>query len=299
MDDRTFDRLARAFAQRTGRRALLKGLLGIGAATTGAIEARQGRAQQPTAPAPPPVSTVGVPLCPISRICGTDCCTPGEFCCDPPGATPPVCLPVGSCCRNVDCASLDDHPNCTRGICNQVNHQCEAKDRCDDQGLLCCPRPNVGICYDPAKNCCSDAECDAAACEHCRKGICTGCPDDQICCGDGTCCHSDHCCNGVCGEAWCCTGDAECGQCEVCSDGGCTSTCLEPESCCVLGDLTFCVDLTVQGACCQADTCGLEDADRCLVSLCRDFFCEPASECLPDVEKCCGDHRCVSVDETC
>jgi hypothetical protein len=67
----------------------------------------------------------------------------------------------------------------------------------------------------------------------------------------------------------------------------------------VIGDLTFCVDLTVEGSCCTSASCGLEDPDLCLVSACIDFQCQQVSECLPEVEQCCGNDLCVGASQDC
>jgi hypothetical protein len=155
MDDARFDALTRRFGQNGSRRALLKGLLGLGGvATAGAVlhdteAARRGQSGPPTTgPAPTFPSTVfppsptatTAPRCPgIQSPCGSECCCPaGNTKCGPD------CCPDGQaeCCDN----------ECCYGTCYGEE--------------LCCPTGQL-VCNDvclPPGGCCTDADCAGARC---------------------------------------------------------------------------------------------------------------------------------------
>ncbi len=310
MDDRTFDTLAKTFASRQTRRSLLRNLLGIGgAATVAAVASRSSGSAQIAGPGP---QITPIPICPPSRMCGTDCCglsetccngvccSGAEQCCDPPGTASPICLPDDACCSRSDCKHLDDLVNCTVGVCNQQTHACEAVDGCGVKGLAYCPGKPRGACYDPKSECCP--ECETGSCLTCSGGQCTGCEQPESCCVNG----DVEICLDLTLEGSCCT-SADCGfddpsicQVSVCRDWVCepASECLDGETCCVIGDARACLDMADPSVCCTAADCGLEDADNCLVSLCADFTCHQISECT-DQEQCCGTHTCVPIDQSC
>ena len=163
MDDRRFDALIRAFGQGGSRRALLKGLLGLGGVTAaGAVlhdteAARRGYSgpststpgpqptlpPQPTEPPPAPTGTT-VPSCPGNQMpCGADCCCPaGHTKCGPD------CCPDGqaTCCDNACCSGT-----------------CFGEE-------LCCPSPREFCAV--SGQCCGPAETCGA--EGCASGTCGG-----------------------------------------------------------------------------------------------------------------------------
>ena len=112
MDDRRFDALTRALGQGGSRRALLKGLLGLGGVTAaGAVlhdteAARRGFSGPalPTGTVPPtqppaPTATVVRP-CPSNQVpCGTDCCADGVAICCGNECCYGTCYGDGRCCQ--------------------------------------------------------------------------------------------------------------------------------------------------------------------------------------------------------
>ena len=93
MDDRKFDSLVKSLATGTSRRAVLKGILGLGGAALagGALldgDAHAARRPTPT-PKPPTcpgnqIPSGGICVCPASapNKCGPDCCVTAAQCCD-------------------------------------------------------------------------------------------------------------------------------------------------------------------------------------------------------------------------
>jgi hypothetical protein len=189
------------------------------------------------------------------------CCVIGDF---------EGCLDLtveNSCCTSADC-DFDDPAICQVSVCRDF--KCEPASYCDVDDQCC-----AGLCIPGDAACpCSDLH---------------PCPDGQLCCADGSCQES-------CDVA--CTSDSQCGPCETCLKGNCEPGCPEPQTCCVIGDFSICLDLTVRNSCCTADTCGLEDPDRCIVSACTDFTCQPFEECVAG-QQCCGNHTCIDSNDTC
>lgn len=184
MDDRRFDALIRAFGRGGSRRALLRGLLGLGGVTAagatlhGVEAARRGysgpptpgplptQAPQPTEPAPLPTAT-NAPYCPGRQTpCGADCCCPAESakcgaeCCD---------NGVSTCCDN----------SCCFGLCYGEE--------------LCCPYPQEFCAASGA--CCELGEtCEAAGCAQ-RPGPCAAIGD--ACSTGSDCCAPNVCSDGA------------------------------------------------------------------------------------------------------
>lgn len=137
MDDRRFDALTRALGRGGSRRALLKGLLGLGGITAiGAILRNSAPVEAQRRPTPTP----RVPQCPGNQIpCGDGCCCPSgtEEC--------------GSACCPTNLAQ------CCDGAC--------CYGTCFEGGLCCAPgqRACNGYCI-PADGCCADSECAAGRC---------------------------------------------------------------------------------------------------------------------------------------
>lgn len=116
MDDRRFDALIRALGSGTSRRTVLRGLLGVGAATAAvagdrAQAARRGFAG-PKLPTPSPTATPP-PCAQIGDACGVGCCS-GNCC----GGT---CIDDSACCIDTDCGISDE---CTTITCS-ADHACQ------------------------------------------------------------------------------------------------------------------------------------------------------------------------------
>lgn len=206
------------------------------------------------------------------------------------GTNANTCIVVnveGACCTDADCEDPCQ-------ICNPETHICGP--RCDLETQICCTAlPGPGVCF--TGECCGDVDCgDGRLCCEADSGlVCVDdfCPNpcsaERPCNGCSTC--IDGLCFDGCGEGEeCCFVDPDVGQICVeegtCTPNGCN--CEEVADCCFINDVfAGCVDLTQAGACCTADTCGLEDPENCIVSGCFDFLCEPRSECLA-TETCCN-----------
>ena len=239
MDDRRFDALTRALGQGGSRRALLKGLLGLGGMTTASATllretdaARRGQSGPavPTAlptlavPAtqPPAPLATSVPQCPgIQTPCGADCCCP-------PGNTKcgPDCCADGEaeCCGNACCLGT-----------------CYGEELCCPPGSRVCD----GGCY--PGGCCSDADCGGACLVCGSDHVCRSCADSGQCLicdtGSGTCIAG-------CPTGFVCQGS----QCVVdCPSGSTVCLYTEPgqplpnPTCC--GGGSFCDSCEVPGNC--------------------------------------------------
>jgi hypothetical protein len=105
MDDRRFDAFVKSFASGTHRRALVKGLLGLGgaAATGGLLLERSAEAARRPTPTPKPLKCPGKQLpcavgccCPPGlEGCGPDCCTEDNV--------PAPQIGHSECCDNACC----------------------------------------------------------------------------------------------------------------------------------------------------------------------------------------------------
>src|SRR5690349_23475868 len=137
MEDRRFDTLARAFASGSNRRAMLKGLLGLGVAATAGAAMGSGSAEaaRRTTPTPTPPACPGnqhwdgaACVCPDDNtICGPTCCPNGQsVCCD------------GACCAG-ECYS--EELCCPRGssVCHGAAC-CNPAEVCLEDGSCCTPK---------------------------------------------------------------------------------------------------------------------------------------------------------------
>jgi hypothetical protein len=253
MDDRRFDSLAKALAAGKSRRHVLKGLLGLGgAAVVGsvALETDSEAATRPT-PTPKPIKCPGNQT-PVGGVCTCPAsapykCNPGSgpaCCTDVPGGPP---LPTHTeCCDNA----------CCHGTCYGEELCCPTNNR--STGEFPIP-PTHRIC-----NTISGPECCPFDDECCLVDGCCG----TVCYGDGGdadfCCPvEDFCSGGPETDGACCTGNA------TCCHGG--------------TDQRLCVDLTLEGSCCDDSDCG----DPCQVCSQETHFCAP--RCDAQSETCCVD----------
>jgi hypothetical protein len=327
MDGHRFDALVRSFGKGASRRAILKGLLGLGgaAAVGGTIlsdsDARMvGR--RPTVPPPPTRTPTPVPTptktptptpnpCPAPNFtCGLDCCASELQCCDG------ECCPDGTVCLT---RVFDEGPFVEEETCCPEELTC--RDEVTGEGLCCdgeCfdPEGTVGIAQllNPELTCCPEG-----------GEVCPG-TNGTLCCQGET----PDCCQRADGTAVCinaavqCCLDAECGEFDVpetCQSGICrrdTQTCATAEQtncpgeapfCCAGGSNVCCVD---EASCCQREgfepVC-IDPATQCCTAL--DCFetgefdqgcvaCPPngrpnANTCVPRREgMACGDGECTT-----
>ena len=217
MDDRQFDRIARAAARGASRRQVLAAL----ASATVASRLGAGRpaaAQATCAPGQTNCGGACVDLATDLAHCGA---------CDAPCASKLVAV----ACRDGQCVRAD---------CAVGQEYCGAVDGCRD---LTSDPLHCGACGNacPAGQDCVDGACATGSGTGPTQ---TACAEGQLVCGgvcvDG-CCNNDHC--GACGNA--CTGVLTCfeGQCD-CPSGNC---CAEGETLC--GD-------TCVATCCGNANCG-------------------------------------------
>ena len=221
MDDRSFDALVKAVAVGASRRAMLRGLLGIGGASLGSVLLRDdvGAARRPT-PTPKPLQCPGIQrpvggVCscpaPLSK-CGPDCCND-----DAPAGT----AEYSECCDNACCFGhcYGEETCCPypRAFCPGASG--DADGECCPEGFLCCGAGTAGrYCLAPGTNvCCDDSDCPAVgtACGACVDNLCVAAP---------------------------------CGACEACSNGECVGCEAAGYACCNNDDV--CVE------CCASEDCG-------------------------------------------
>lgn len=259
MDDRRFDAFVKSFALGTHRRALVKGLLGLGgaAATGGLLLERSAEAARRPTPTPKPVKCPGKQL-PCAVGC---CCPPGLEGCGP------------------DCCTEDNVP------APQIGHS----ECCDN---ACC----FGTCYGE-ELCCptnltsGDGPPASFVCKGANGPNC--CAAEQSCC-DGACFDPSAavCCEGVLQPGSCCPGDENCGQpeCNVCDEQGL--------DCCFVGEVfAGCYDSAAEGTCCIASECEyLNNFDKCIVGACTDLECEERG--CPEDQFCCDQECSVLPCET-
>jgi hypothetical protein len=321
MDDRRFDALTRALGQGGSRRALLKGLLGLGGvAAAGTVlrdtdAARRGSSgpqtpapqpstpPQPTAPAPTPAATT-VPRCPGNQTpCGADCC-----------------CPAGNTKCGSDCCP-DGQAECCDGAC--CYGTCYGEELCCPPGSRACD----GVCY--PGGCCTDDDC-GLLCEVCGSDhVCHSCEEAGQVCQNGTCvpsttptptftstpdpcagvtcttpplCHTapGRCDNGQCSYPQAGAG-TDCGACQVCDGAG---NCrpvqdnTDPSGECPAGS-TCC-----GGACCSGTCYGEGQCCPTGQPVCsRDGCCE--GQCVDEGQFCCpdagicGDICCLASERCC
>ncbi len=229
MDNGRFDSLVKSLARGADRRAVLKGLFGIGGAALAAgplLDDRADAARRP-APAPKPVTcpgrqvwSDGACVCPSGlEQCGPDCCAAGLECCD------------NACCDG-HCAIEE--------VCCPWEHWCDATDECCMDGTICCG--DLGCAIPTEYGCCPDTECpeafDCCFGDCCAIGYCSS----QGCCALGVCgdqcltAEGNECCGGVeydpetqicCGTQVfagnCCSADDCASICDTCDDHLCTA----------------------------------------------------------------------------
>jgi hypothetical protein len=276
VDDRRFDSLTRSIARGASRRAVIKGLLGLGgAALTGTVVAEGTEARTAgtrTRIAPPPAPT----------------CPTGEGTCG--GTTSAHCCPHGRCFDGVCCADPATEP-CGSG---------------------CCP---TGKCTDDGQTCCTDSDespCGTICCPHntcAREGNTDICCTDYVC-GLECCGSEDQCCDGECcpdgtlclvkavgGESIGVEEEVCCPVEQICDGQCCDGTCFDPDfsvsgnrittfACCPAGSRVCPAtdgDRCIPGDGCCADTdCADLDAPGCLVPRCVDNVCRA----VPDIDEC-------------
>lgn len=185
MEDRTFDAITKELARGRSRRALLKGLLGIGGAaiTTTVFDATAGAARRGySGPKPPGESEPGPPTCNPLTCYGCHECVNG-VCTDNPvencyhhGCMTAYCNPDGGCGYRFDCHAED-------GCCG-ASETCNASGQCVCEPGTCC-----GI------------ECPG--CQECESGACVRKPEN---CYN----HTDQCLASVCGADGGCSYPFDC-----------------------------------------------------------------------------------------
>ncbi len=310
MDDRRFDQLSRALASGRSRRHVLKGLLGIGAATlTGEFALDSADAARRSSPTPTPTSCPGTQIwtgsacaCPTGQsVCGPACCDTPEACCD--GACcdagtvcigEETCCPAEAMCGGVCCLN----GTCLGGSC------CDAAFVC---GETCCNTPGLHCCNGSCQQCCSDSDC--ATTEYCSNtGLCTpGCNEDSDCAHLTTACTVGACQNNACVAVDTCTTGSCCGsvcldcasEATFCLSSTCdptTSTCIHQnindEQTCAEPD-NLCVDYRCRfGTCTNVSLllCPPRTDDGCAATACNPATgqCEPAEPFTADGTACQG-----------
>jgi hypothetical protein len=214
VDSSRFDRLTRALALGASRRSVIKGLLGIGVASTatGALIGESEGARRGTTPNVPPAPTLPTQT-PTPAPTSTPACASGQVLCNGVCCSG-ACTATGSCCAsgNTVCG-----PDC-----------CAPGGQCCDSA--CC----YGTCYGE-ELCCpsSGTVCGAECCDNATQLCCDGACVTGACCSQKTC--DDY--PGQCGDVL----DDGCG-----GTLDCTSNCPPPSTC----NGTTC---TQPGACAAGD----------------------------------------------
>lgn len=234
MDDRRFDWLTRGIAEGRSRRALLKGLLGLGTgivlakpAVDDAEAARRGYSGPPI----PPKSPTPAPEPPGCSSGSTQC---GSACC--PDAT-------SECCNGVCCEGY-----CYNGnqCCPSPREYCAENNTCCGADEKCCIN---GYCYNPSQGaCCQNFECPANG--KCCNGTCMDCCSDFDCPSGQICTENNQCCAPTCTP----------GQCGM---DGCGRLCACPAGLTCLGNGTCAKACEAGSVFCTEQYCGscLVDAD--------------------------------------
>lgn len=128
------------------------------------------------------------PRCPKVRKCGTNCCTPTQFCCSVNGKR--------TCCAG---------PCCGSSCCGSGQTCCGSQ--CCPQGQVCC---GGGTCC-PAGTCCGSKCCPTG--QHCCTGSGYCCNSGQTCCPGanrtGCCPAGQACCPGA-NRSGCCSAGQTC-----------------------------------------------------------------------------------------
>lgn len=256
MDDRRFDRLARAFATRANRRATLAALLSAGLAGTTAAA---------TSAKPKPANCLPV----------------GKRCSEPAAAErhghgrggkgkqhAPSCA---KCCSRFGAAGANGKARCTckgEGVACANASQC-CGGQCRNSTCTGCPgamvfcsdgcadlQTNDQHCGSCAKACAAGQRCENGACVCDAKSCPTGCCDGSSCkrgTSPGACGNNGEPCHLCQSGETCPDGTCVCASAVICSGSGC---CASADDVCDLND-QCCTPAT-----CQAGQCGTTD-DGC------------------------------------
>ncbi|HET9660849.1 MAG TPA: hypothetical protein VFP05_11005 [Thermomicrobiales bacterium] len=281
MDDRRFDSLVKSLATGgTSRRALFKGLLGLGgAAAVGGtvLEGTADAARRPT-PTPTPVRCPGNQT-PVGGVCtcpaGLSQCNPGggPACCND---DVPRVLPTGQ--NNPDYSECCDNA-CCDGKCYGEELCCPYTQTWCEATQECCP---VDLPY-----CCGDGCCATPCCDTTAGSVC--------CLGETPkCCPGDVCIP----ESGCCV-DEDCPGCQSCSDA---HICVDDRTNCPGGE-AGCDDCV--SAECVANNQRCDDGNTCTDDICDAATgqCSHPFDCNGDSACCtggsvCTNHTCLG-DGTC
>ncbi len=297
MDGSQFDKMTRQFAFSTSRRAMLKGLLGLGgSALAGAVVAGETDARRSSSSSS--TTTTAAPVSSCSGVaCGGGCCGSGQACCgqaccDGLCTVGGACCPAGNTVCGADCCSPEQQccgGECCPGVCYGEELCCPAPRIFNEVGWVCCregERPCGSGCI-PVDACCEDSEC-AEFSIPCNTGRCSGpggaCyadpvddrstwePGVSVCIGGEIC--QLRTCDGVCGFSVDdgCQGTISCCGCD--GESGCTAN----------GDC--CSGVCVNGTCQSAKSpiggpC--DDPQDCSAGVCYQAeCCQPRTGCEPD-----------------
>jgi hypothetical protein len=275
MDDRSFDAFVKALAAGRNRRALLKGLLGLGGAALTAGVVLDDDADAARRPTPTPVP----PRCPGNQIPGNGgCVCPaglskcGPACCNPGG----VGASHSECCDNACC---NGYCYGEELCCPYPREFCPITGECCGDGVDCCA--NEGCCPDGACVTSQGAETCCPLDQYCPADVRSGdvcCPPGWLCCNAGAagrlcvdpaagaCCQDSDCpavgtACGACVANTCAA--APCGACEACAGGRCVG-CEEAGYGCCNND-GACVE------CCNSEMCGpYRDCDLYICMTCEE-----------------------------
>lgn len=285
MDQQTFDRFTRAMATGQSRRAVLRRLFGVGAATVAGA-----RTIESTLAAPARADSGSGTILPLQEPDEPN--LPTE---QPVSSTVPQAGDDGTCPEPLeasDCGCLDPATQmcCQDQLCTGV---CTPKDGCCNvstdrtlttRGEVCgdyCCHPHL----DPS---------DADYSECCDQSCCAG-----HCYGENLCCPVDQFCPGASEDLCCGTGERCCGagtESNACIPAGVNSCCgvddcpLEDGACSVSCDANFCrqhicaegavccTNACVTGNCCGDGDCAADQA--CLAGVCTTVECFTDSDCI-------------------
>lgn len=316
MDDRRFDAFVRSLASGQSRRAVLKGLLGLGGLAAIGVSRPGPSADAARRPAPTPTPAHRCPgkqtwngsacTCPSgSTNCGPDCCPDGQAeCCDNACCYgdcygEELCCPTGqSVCNGVCC---DVGEQCFAGecqVCTPCGSQCCSPDgQCcqSDAGIGCAPAG--GRCCTGERDCRGMGFCDGLTAHTfaCVNAVCT---ESVANCQGSDPCYNYSCDQGICGatrDSGCCATGNQCDPVDACTPANCINGRCNTASSCGTGE--HCCG----GACVNAeDRCCATDGDCAGMDFCSDssgdayhYSCVN-SVCTRSTEDCLGDDACIS-----
>ncbi len=180
MDDRRFDALARLFAGSTSRRAILKGVLGVGGiATIGSL----------------PLDAADAARRPRRRRnlgCALDC-RPRAGMDAPARPECPIAEPI---VVPTDRLSVVMAPAATalageEFCCPYPDQYCSVDGRCS------------GVCVENGQYCCPSGAACGDACCHDSESCCAADPNAPVCRPVGACCFDTDCEDGICDQGTC------------------------------------------------------------------------------------------------